>query len=48
VQPLASVAGSPEKEAAALAVESRPEWGRVEVGRAERGAAAGKAAVEVR
>jgi type III secretion protein V len=48
VQPLASVAQSPEKEAIALAVESRPELARVDVGRPERGAIPGKAAVEVR
>lgn len=48
VQPLASVAGSAEKEAMALAVESRPELARVDVGRAERTAVAGKTAVEVR
>jgi type III secretion protein V len=48
VQPLASVAGSPEKEAISLAVEPQPEWGRLDVGHPERGVIPGKAAVEVR
>ena len=48
VQPLASVGGSEEKEATALAMESRPELARVDMGRPERTAVPGKAAVEAR
>jgi hypothetical protein len=48
VQPLAAVAGSPEKEAIGLAMEPQPEWGRVDVGHPERSVIPGKAAVEAR
>jgi len=48
VQPLVSVAGSPEKEASGLAVEPQLEWGRADVVQPERGVILGKAAVEVR
>jgi type III secretion protein V len=49
VQPLASVAGSPEKEAIGLAVEPQLEWGRPDASHSERGIITpGKAAVEVR
>jgi type III secretion protein V len=48
VQPLASVAGSPEKEAIGLAAEPQLEWGRLDVGHPDRGITPGKAAVEAR